>query len=302
MKHPFRFRIVLATLFTVIVLVVTFVVKDGTVHADTPGDYQDVKSISIDMRGLANSRKRSAYESMISDLRNAVGHDYRSDTQITQSDTHGLVQLTVRFSGHRFEDRSIRLWFTAQNLYLRGVQIEDSSIIQFSDFDLRSTLDQRFRGAYTARQLHFTSNYGDIARVGNRHLRSVEVDYQTINIALNTLADARTGLTGSNEQDVARSLQLMIQWTSEAARFHDIFNTMAPAMEDVHYRRPGIDHGQEDEELNWSALSAFGRDITENPNTPPRFISIHIGVVSSFLQVARYLAILASRPVQGSQL
>jgi hypothetical protein len=36
----------------------------------------------------------------------------------------------------------------------------------------------------------------------------------------------------------------------------------------------------------------FGHDITENPSTPPLFVSPEVGFVYSWNDVARYLAVL----------
>src|SRR5579859_2407333 len=288
-NHPFRFlfvRIVLGVLLAVIVLTATFVLEDGTTYADTPGTGANLVNISTFLSGNAGNAQQSAYRAMITSLRNAVGHAYRANTQITQTDQtnrEGLVSILVSFPGGE-----VRLWFTAWNLYLRGFQTVDGTIVGFNDYNLVGTLSQRYGGrpspgyglGYASSYPAIQSNAGGVSR-GN-----MRISYTDILDAARTLAaSGRTNINRPSRQRVAQSLLLMIQWTAEAARFNGVYTIMSDVMGNPFRTYHGLSTYYQAQENSWSAISTYGRDVSQNPNTPPRFVDPQIGWLRSFSQV-----------------
>ena len=261
--------------------------------------------LNLPSSGQGSTALQSQYSSMILSLRNAAGHPYRNGVDITQlQHTTGLIRLRI-YTGGVYVD----LWYTPQDLYLRGFTNTYGYTYQFSDSDynLLSALDilgdNSGQGGST---LPFASDYNSLRQAAGRGRESTPFNYTSFWNSIFNLAYT-TSPTGSAQQNVARSLTLMIQMTSEAARFNDVYGVAQDAMFQGSYS--GLPAFQQYLENNWATISNFGLTISQNGTANPttvQGINPNTGnsptaggqpyTLYSFNDVQRFLAIMCTAP------
>lgn len=260
----------------------------------------------------------SRYNNMINELRTAAGHNFRNGVDITTTDTEGIVVLratAVTFGPHV---RTVRLYFTAADMYLRGWYPEGrGQLFQLQGYDLA-----RLQGYDLARRLGvgddtgpgsggnqpddpvqsaqvvtagFDGTYGQLQRNANIDRAQLHYSAHAIANALMTLHNTPVdGGAIGDPRAVAQALLTMITTTSEAARFGGIAGTITAAMRGNTTTQMDTTNTQLTN--NWDALSTYVRNITNNPNADPNGIDLGlpIGRITSFDQARHYLALAQS--------
>jgi hypothetical protein len=160
--------------------------------------------------------------------------------------------------------RNLILWFTADDWYLRGFTANDGTTWQFndSDFNLLSQFNDDAQNPPTGggSTLSFGSNYNSMQQQGANR-QGLAINWTAIRGAIFGLAGYNGG--GGN-QALARNLLLMIQWTSEAIRFNDVYGVMNDvAANGASY--PGLPYFQQRLENDWSAMSNYAYAVAQNP-------------------------------------
>lgn len=139
--------------------------------------------------------------------------------------------------------------------------------------------------------LSYGSDYNDLVRHASVGRERLNFSFDSFRGAINTLA--RT--TGPNGTDLAKSLMLLIQPTSEAARFNDVYGIGADMMRSSSRNYDGLPMLQQRLENQWSAISEYAIRVSNNPSTPPLHVP-QVGTFHSFHDVVRYMALLAGLP------
>lgn len=259
------------SLFTTIFIETSFT---NIVYANTPGGNDDSRTVTFNMQISAGPMLGGRYNSMLHQLREAAGDQFGTNrysySLITQSNEHGLVFLDITLP----TNHTVRLIFTASDMYLRGFRNSQGEVFQFNErFNGNQTLANRL-GLEPANPhyqyphtLSFNGTYPRLQTAANIDRRHVSISYNSIINALETLANYR-GPNSTNSVTIARSLLLIIQWTSEAARFRPIQNVMLRALGDSTHSITLNDH-QVELENNWDFLSGAAQDFTRHPEARP---------------------------------
>jgi hypothetical protein len=110
-------------------------------------------------------------------IRDAVGHGFRQDTRITQNANtipHALLRADLNVTNAAGHQITLRLWFTPNNLYLRGFTTTSDVTYYFhdTDFNLNNEMDYLRRGSRDSGllppanyvRLPYSGSYASMAR------------------------------------------------------------------------------------------------------------------------------------------
>jgi hypothetical protein len=269
----------------------------GMAHADT--GYGDVRNVYMNLNGTASATAESQYGQLISSLRAAAGHNYRNRNGVQEAQGYrgGLIRLSL--SGNSGAGTStMSLWITPQDLYVVGFSDNNGRPFIFNDVDVttQNHIQQALGMTQAPAVLNFGGNYNSLRQMAGRGREDMPISYNDVWNSLFNLAHQDF----NNQPALARSLSLMIQFTSEAARFKEVCGTMSLVMRSNRERIIGLPIRQQYLENNWAAISRFGYQISQDPTTAPRDFGSYIGTLNSWSDVARILALmLASYTLPG---
>ncbi|MFE3634206.1 ribosome-inactivating family protein [Streptomyces cellostaticus] len=256
--------------------------------ADTP--YRQVTHVYMNLGDTASPSQQSQYGALINSLRQAAGHPFRDGTGVTQTTGRALIRMTLTVPVGN-ERRELTLWFTPGDLYLRGFTASNGLTWQFNDadFNLRTLMDDLGQlPPGTGRTLGMGSNYNSLSGRAGRGREAMPMGYADFLGSVRNLAQY-TG--GGNQQDIARSLMFMIQVTSEAARFNDVFGIGSAITRSGGTTYHGLPPLQQFLENSWNRISEYGYAVSHDPGTAPASIN-GVGTLRSWRDVARYLALM----------
>lgn len=279
-----RVLVVTATLAVLFAFAGTFVTHIGTAYADTPGFGPDISYIQLSLSGSAGPTQQSNYTGMINTLRNAAGHSYRNNVDQTQSNTYGLVSLDLVLPSNT----NVTLWFTASNMYLVGFTNTYGTTYQFNDYDLMGTLNTRYDTNNPSNTLGFSSNYISLSGAAGQDRGGMQISYNAVWNAAYNLAYYTPS---QGYMQVARSLLMMIQMTSESARFYDVYGMFSNIMLNPGSNYDGVPALQQNLENSWDPISTWATSISNDSTTPPLTVN-GVGTLYSFSDAARYCALI----------
>ncbi|MFJ2607522.1 ribosome-inactivating family protein [Streptomyces sp. NPDC091279] len=248
-----------------------------------------VNHVWLDLGDAPSGNQRIAYSTFIASLRAAVSDTRPEGVQYTQdaSPTEGIVRVSLSAHDDSGRRRAVDLWVQPDNLYVVGYSPQGSGTsYTFND----ASFNRAPIGSH--RNLPFGGNYQSLVGAAGRDRSSLPIHWNDIRASILQLAN-QTSAT-SNTQNTARSLMLLIQMTSEAARFNDLEGVFRGAMGDWGTGRQGLPTWQQNLENNWGILSNFywnlqGLGNTSTPNVP--YIP-GIGTIENAAQVRRYVHVL----------
>ncbi|SCF73557.1 Ribosome inactivating protein [Streptomyces sp. DconLS] len=108
----------------------------GTAPAQADTYQWWVSHVYMNVGDNASAGQQAQYAGLITSLRNAAGHSWRSGVMPTQTPaSHALIRLDLSHSG-----ATLQLWFTPDNLYLRGFTTAAGTTFTFNDYDLRAAM------------------------------------------------------------------------------------------------------------------------------------------------------------------
>ncbi|MEZ0107948.1 hypothetical protein ABH920_001946 [Catenulispora sp. EB89] len=288
-----RFK-VLSAIVAFFTALAGLVVGAGNANADTPPWW--VSHVYMNIGPTASQTQQSQYGELIGSLRAASGHAWRNGVMMTQSpSSHSLIRLDLAQG-----NANISLWFTPDNLYLRGFTAADGATFSFNDFNLQAAMQPA--GGFgnsnllpaaatggTYYTLPFSSNYNNLVQVAGRDRAAMPISWNDFFNSFYNLAYADQ--TAANNQTIARDLLFMIQYTSEAARFNDTFGVMSAIMGATAVIYNGLPPLQQEVENDWSQISRYAINQSNGTNPAPLYIGPNAGTISSFSGVQRYLAL-----------
>ncbi|MFB8754457.1 ribosome-inactivating family protein [Streptomyces nigra] len=222
-----------------------------------------------------NYGQRDQYQGLINSIRVAASNrgaeTFRGNTYIAQYADQGLIRVSLHLNA---DNQEMSLWLDPQNLYVLGFTNTYNQTWQFNDnrFNLADRLSASgFQSNGAVRTLYFGGAYPSLTASAGVNRGNFSHNYNDVLGSVRQLARVTnpTGgqANGSEQQWTARSLFLMIQMTSEAARFYDINGVFRSTMYGT-YTQPGIVSWQSNLENGWSQASAFGYSVTNDPTTP----------------------------------
>jgi hypothetical protein len=220
----------------------------------------------MNVNETASPSQAHQYSDFIHSLRNAAGHDFRTDLE-TQGAESGIILVTLRAAG----GPQLSLWINPHTLYVLGFTNMFGQTFIFNDNSV--LLSNRIAAAPGAEQIAgggtFGETYYDLRMGGNYNsLEQRGVGRDRLQINYNSFWNAIYNLAYADPDnlngDTARALMLMIQLTSEAARFNDVFGVGLDVMGNGNAYN-GLPVFQQYLENNWGQISNYGYRVTNDP-------------------------------------
>ncbi|MFJ8488831.1 ribosome-inactivating family protein [Streptomyces sp. NPDC094038] len=279
-----------------------------SVSADADTGSGQVNHIYMEVPAKPGVDTSNGYRAFIESLRAAAGHLYRGDTYIAQRYAGGIIRADLNgVNGQGTGALHLRLWMDPQNLYVLGFTGENGQTLYFNDLAqseinrmTSAVREQGFTGQVS--RLPYGSNYNSLRVAAGRGREAMQISHHDIYSAILDLAttDPQNVRTGIGTRNSARSLSLLIQVLSEAARFNDVFGVMRAAFRGAS-RLPRLPEQLQSLENNWAAMSSWGTAVTNNGSAAPRTVAgagpLHDGrptdlVLRQWSDAARYLAMM----------
>ncbi|HEY4458687.1 MAG TPA: ribosome-inactivating family protein [Pseudonocardiaceae bacterium] len=249
-----------------------------------------IAHVSLDLAGVGSSQAR-AYRQFIVDVQAAAGHEWLPNIGETQTNQAALLRADINYDGN-----TLRLWFTPNNMYLRGFTTAAGVTFAFNDYELgQAMVDLAAAPSPDAgllpplneiRSLPFDSGYIGMVRAAGRDRTNTPMTYANLLASFATLLEA-TRLPG---QDSARALLFFIQYVSEAARFRPVGQMMYDVMNGV--EGAGVSGNLQELENDWSALSAWAYELRAGLNPRPYYVGPHFGTINSLRQLTAAMMML----------
>ncbi|GAA4077238.1 ribosome-inactivating family protein [Streptomyces hundungensis] len=249
-----------------------------------------INHVWLDLGDAPSSQQTIAYSTFLASLRAAVSDTWRDGTQYTQdpSQTEGIVRVSLSANDDSGRRRAVDLWVQPDNLYVVGYSPQGSGVsYTFNDASFnRGPIDTSITN------LPFGGNYQALVQAAGRDRSSMPIWWQDIRASILQLANQTSANT--NTQNTARSLMLLIQMTSEAARFNDLEGVFHAAVGDWSWGRTGLEGWQQNLENNWGVVSNFYWNLVGagNTSTPTVPYIPGLGTIENTDQVRRYLRVL----------
>ena len=268
----------------------------GSASADTPSYW--VSHIYMTMSGVGNSAQQGSYGQLVASLRNAAGHQWRNGIMIAQVPaSHALIRMDLSTPSGAV----VQLWFTPDNLYLRGFTTASGATYSFNDFDLRGAMQPASgfgnsgmlpaaawgQGAYYV--LPFGSDYNSLTNAANQGRQNMTISYQGMWNTLYQLAYADQDQ--ASNQAIASDLMFMIQFTSESARFYDVFGVMNDIMGNGNQVYNGLPAAQQELENNWAQMTQYAISVSNGTYPAPLYVGPHVDQITNFTAVQARLAL-----------
>jgi hypothetical protein len=310
---PRRKRALLGLIAALAIVLTTFISGIGTAKADTPS--WTVSHVYMNI-GRPGQNAQNAYYGLIQSLRDAAGHPWVNRIEATQSgDTHSLIRLDLTAPTAN-GPVTVQLWFTANNLYLRGFTDGTGSLYYFNDYDLRAAMQPASNFPATSRALlpaaatsngpsvilPYGSDYTSMVQAAQRNRSDIPISYEALgNASLTLAAGARSGY-----QNLARALMFMIQYTSESARFYDVWRVMNNIMGTTPIGNVyppaynGVPAAAQEYENNWSQISQYALDQSNGTNPAPLYVGPNAGTLNTLYDAQQHLAEAIGIPSQVS--
>jgi hypothetical protein len=293
---PRRKHALLGLIAALAIALTTFISGIGTAKADTA--QWSVSHVYMNIAVVPGNAAQSQYYGLIASLRAAAGHSYRQNVMMTQpDDIHSLIRLDLTVG-----PEPLQLWFTGNNLYLRGFTDAFGNTYSFNDFDLQGAM--RPASAFSSGGgllppaaapnggqyfvLPFGSDYTSMVQAANRSRDTMPISLFALNGAWGNLATAGGAM---QPQNFARSLMFMIQFTSESARFYDTYQVFASIFAPRPASIVGVPPAAQEFENNWSQISQYAIALTNgNTNPGPLYVGPSAGTLNNFSDVNAHLA------------
>ncbi|WP_406460416.1 ribosome-inactivating family protein [Streptomyces sp. NBC_00111] len=210
--------------------------------------------------GNGGTDPHNGYWGMIANIHSVSGHDfYQTSVDETTSQTSRLIQINV----WRYGQQQAALYFWANNLYLAGFYQPGEGHFAFND-----TWPDSFDAVLgvNARRLPWNGNYATLPGGSNRS--DDVINGPSLDDALQQLRTASTHLnTAAGTQRLGNALVMIIQATSEAARFGRIFNTVRNNI--LNRTSNQLTADAVNLEQNWGSISSWVYRVLNNPAQPP---------------------------------
>ncbi|MFD8320541.1 ribosome-inactivating family protein [Kitasatospora purpeofusca] len=248
-----------------------------------------VHTITWDLRGGTDAL-RSSYTQLIRSIHNIgpiISGNGGEGTVWETPRTTEVIAVNVQFT-HNNNARTLTLYLTANNLYLRGFSTGNAGVVvQFaneadSPYDLGQALGRN------ATRLPYNGRYGgDHSLRASEGTRQVSISRDNLAGSMNRLWDYAANVTFNNDT-LRTDLVVAIAAVSEATRFRNIEARVRQGLGG----NAQLDAQEAAEENDWGRGSGYMYRARNNNTTP----SVQLGAVNlnSFAHGAQYMSMLNS--------
>jgi hypothetical protein len=259
------------------------------------------------------------YQGLIRSLRNAVSTPYRQGVNLTQATANeqdaNLIGMTLTDTGRTDPtiggNPSLTLWFTADNLYLRGWTNVQGRTYYFTEpnnpvtgtpgYNLLNAFQTTVQGAtfpqqYSTAPVRYSGGYNSLASTSGQTRNTISLGWGNFYNSFYSLAYA--GVNGFSNAGTAASVLVMIQYFSEAARFNDVYGHISSQVQQFQSVQI-LPVWMQYMENRWGAMSNYGVNITNGNNAQPLNVpgmdpngSGGSQTFTSFADLVRFLAVM----------
>jgi hypothetical protein len=256
----------------------------------TTGDSME-SQVWLNLGAEPSDQLRIDYSTFLASLRAAVG-DARQGVEVTQESTghaEGIVRVLLTADDDSGNERGVYLWIQPDNLYVVGYSPRDTPNVSYA---LNDTSSSRWFPTDSVQRLPFGGNYQSLTGAANRNRDTTPIAFWNVRQAVIDLANQQS--VNGNPQTTARALLLLIQFTSEAARFNDVEGIFRNVMASWDNTYNGVPDWLQHMENNWGTLSNFfWNSIGLGSNSNPDPVTIGTGAsqvtISNATDARRYL-------------
>ncbi|MFD9592651.1 ribosome-inactivating family protein [Kitasatospora sp. NPDC059973] len=231
-------------------------------HADTNNRLSNINWEISDLSG-GGAQAHQRYWDVIAQLHSLSSHDwFRTDLDETVvADNDQLIQISLFQSG-AYQGA---IYFWPHNLYLAGFYQVGGTHWVFNDGNASRERFNRVLGVQ-ASTLPWSSNYNGLP--GGEARYNQQINGPRLDNALRQVRQiSALQNSASGRAVLADSLIMMIQATSEAARFGRIFDNIRGNIRDHGLAQIGRDNVNL--ETNWAGISNWVYRVMNNAGTPP---------------------------------
>jgi hypothetical protein len=262
-------RFALSASLVVATLLMGLLGTGGSASADTRRGSLGVAALF--MGDTPSDQERISYSSFLGALRNAAGHlegdsGMRTQSRGPEGQPNGLIQLDLHTPNDQGGRNWVSIWVNPSDLYVWGFTNQAGQTWSFSEstsilnaamgeVPTLGNTNQIPPGTQTAQSLGYESNYQSLANVAGRSISDIQTGFYDLRASIQLLATVSNPTGSQYRQEVARSLQTIIQATAEAARLNDVEGIWRSAMTGYTQQRTGL--AANELETHWSALSSF---------------------------------------------
>ncbi|MEU9448845.1 ribosome-inactivating family protein [Streptomyces sp. NPDC048277] len=295
-----RIRTVLASLVALAAMLAAVLLPSGAAQAST--GYGQLSHVYMDLGEHPGNSLRISYSNFVASLRNAVS--FTTNGMMRTGGPVGLVMVTLSAPDYNGHVHRVTLWIRPWDMYVLGFSNEHGTTWAFNDqrqslHDIMAVTDSpRIPSDIHTNPiaLHMGSNYNSMRQAAGRGSESMPVSFFDIRNSILQLARV-TNPTGHNLQPTARSLALMTQFTSEAARFWDTERMIRTVLTDYTLKH-GLQPWLIQLEDHWNRASDYYNTTLEGRHPQPVNIP-GLTTIHSVQQVRYLLAVTQSRPGQS---
>jgi hypothetical protein len=240
----------------------TLTANDSKALASVPPG--QVTHVFLNLNDSGSQSQSDQYQRLLVSLRQAASQGnayYRSDVYRTQHASGGVIRLSLHINSN---SREISLWINPQNLYVLGFTAADGATTYLFPDQNQETITNIPNLSF--RNLPFRSDYLSLERAAGRNLDAIgRPNYGSVLNAIEQLAS--TNSLNVSSRETPQALQLLIQFSSEAARFDRVSSIFGSIMRG---QSPfnAIDATTVGLERSWGQISNYGQAVTQNPRTP----------------------------------
>lgn len=265
--------------------------------ADTPSGH--IGHVWLSLRGQddggTGETAESRYVGLLQSLVNAGGHSLGSGLSETQ--TAGNGNTLIRMDLNLPDGETLRLWFNPRNMYLLGFTNYYGDTWAFNDSNLSSIMNAAALNGDGGllpplgqiHTLYFGGNYQSLSGAAGYGRDAMPISYNDL---WNSVWQLQFG---GNTASTARSLMMMIQATSEAVRFWDVYGVMTDVVRNPASHYNGLPSAQIELEQHWEQLSVLAGTLRAG-GSGNVYVGPHVGNISTTSQIRSRVWTLLGQP------
>ncbi|MFD8147604.1 ribosome-inactivating family protein [Streptomyces sp. NPDC059708] len=253
-----------------------------------------IRTVNWDLTSTNANTLRARYSDFIRSLRNTGSMVGGSGSDAVWETSRGNEVIAVNVAFNWFENnqtvrRSLTLYLTANDLYLRGFSTGNAgNVVQFSQAGEDQPFDLGHEIGRNAIVLPYTGRYGGQHSLEHGSAESRQLWLTPNGVWGNMNALWEYARNGGNANEIRDDLVAAIALTSESARFRNIEGTVRQALGGG----TSLTAQQAEEENDWARGSRY--IYRERNGSHPTPTDIGGVTVTSYAQATQYIAMLRS--------
>lgn len=248
-----------------------------------------IREVAFTLAAEHGELGRITYSTFLASLRLAVSVESTAMQGLqTQTADEGLVRVRLRLT----DGTEASLWINPFNLYVVGFSNRDGQTWQFNDMGgvlLTRRIQSGDPGGAGTQTLGFGGNYPSLNGVAGQGRADMPIELNNVEGSIRNLANAQVPNDANRRQAIARSLMLLINFTSEAVRLNDVEGSFRASMTENHGSTRRLPLQQQELENQWSRISNWM--VTEYQNPRANLSLPNIPLIETIGDARRYVRV-----------